>query len=131
MMRSGIRIAIFLAVLLADGHVALASEQEDMEMNDLAKASGCYLCHRIEPRIPGGQETLPLGPAWKSVARKYKSRADAVERLTGIVLQGTGTYPGDRHWQGKAKEAQMPSNAVEIGEADAMNLVRWILTLDK
>lgn len=131
MRMSGIRIAVLLVVFLADAQVVLASKQDDKEMNHLAKASGCYLCHRIAPGKPGGQETLPLGPAWKDVARKYKSRANATERLTRIVLEGSGSYPGDRHWKGKAKEVQMPPNAVAISEADAKNLVRWILTLDK
>ncbi len=128
---SGIRIVVLLIILLANGKSVLASKQEDKEMNDLAKASGCYLCHRIAPRIPGGQETLPLGPAWKDVAKKYKGRMDATERLTQVVLQGTGSNPSDRHWKGKAKGAGMLPNAVEINEADARKLVGWILSLDK
>ena len=100
-------------------------------MNDLAKASDCYLCYRIEPGKPGGQETLPLGPAWKDVVRKYKSLEHAPERLTRIALEGTGSYPGDRYWKGRAKKMQMPPNEVEISEAEAKNLVLWNLTLDK
>jgi cytochrome c len=126
-----VRIAVLLAILSANGNVALASKQDDKEMKELARSRGCYLCHRIEPPKPGGQETLPLGPAWKDVAKRYRSLDNAAERLTRIVLEGTGSYPGDRHWKGKAKEAQMPPSAVEISAADARKLVDWILTLDK
>ena len=48
-----------------------------------------------------------------------------------IALEGTGSYPGDRHWKGRAKKMQMPPNEVEISEAEAKNLVLWNLTLDK
>jgi cytochrome c len=130
-MMSGIRIAVLLVVFLAGTRAAMASKQDDQEMNALAKASGCYLCHRIEPRKPGGQETLPPGPPWKEVARKYRNQPNSTERLTRTVLQGSGSYPGDRHWKGKAREAQMPANALEISEADARKLVSWILALDK
>ena len=129
--KSCIRIAVLLIFLFAFVEFALASKHVDKEMNDLAKARGCPLCHSIAPGMPGGQQTLPLGPAWKDVARKYKTLESAPERLTRIILEGTGSYPGDRHWKGKAKEAQMPPNAVEISETEAKKLVRWILTLDK
>ena len=58
---SGIRIAVVLFVFLANSRVALAAKQDDKEMNALARASGCFHCHHIEPGIPGGQEALPLG----------------------------------------------------------------------
>ncbi len=60
---------------------------------------------------------------------KYKGQRDAAERLTAIVLHGSGLGPGDRHWQRKASGVAMLPNAVEINEADARKLVRWILSL--
>jgi cytochrome c len=128
---SGIRVAVLLVFLFANGQSVLASKQDDKEMNDLAKASGCYLCHSVASRKPGAQETLPLGPAWKDVAKKYKGQADAEDRLTRIVLHGTGSNLSDRHWNGKAEGAGMLPNAVEINEEDARKLVRWILSFGK
>ncbi len=127
---SRIGIAVLLVVLLANAKFALASEQEK-EMNELAKARGCYLCHSVASRKAGAQETLPLGPAWKDVAKKYKGQANAVDGLTRIVLQGTGSNLSDRHWKGKAEGTGMLPNAVEINEADARKLVRWILSFGK
>ena len=71
---SAIRTAVLLVVFLADSRIALAAKADDKEMIALAKASGCFLCHHIEPGKPGGQEALPLGPPWKEVARTYKTR---------------------------------------------------------
>jgi cytochrome c len=116
---------------LAQAQSAFAVEEEYKAMDKLAKDRGCSLCHSIEPRKPGAQEVLPVGPAWKSVAQKYKGRADAVDSLTRIVLQGTGPNSADRHWKGNAAGAAMLPNAVEINEAEAGKLVRWILSLDK
>jgi cytochrome c len=131
MRMSRIDFAVLVVVLFVNGKSALASEQEDKEMNDLAKASGCYLCHSVESRKPRAQEVLPFGPAWKDVGKKHKGEADAVDRLTRIVLQGTGPNLSDRHWKGKAEGVAMLPNAVEINEADARKLVRWILSLGK
>jgi cytochrome c len=131
MRMSRIGFAVLLVVLFANGKSALASEQEDKEMNELAKASGCYICHRVESRKPAAQEVLPFGPAWKDIANKHKGQEDAVDQLTRIVLQGTGSDPAAGHWKGKAAGVVMLPNAVEINEADARKLVRWILSLDK
>ena len=124
-------LSIGLILLFAIGQSALASEQGDNEMNGLAKASGCYICHSVESRKPSAQEVLPFGPAWKDIANKHKGQADAVDRLTRIVLQGTGSGPGVGHWKGKAAGVDMLPNAVEINEADAKRLVSWILSLHK
>ena len=124
-------LSIGLILLFAIGQSALASEQGDNEMNGLAKASGCYICHSVEPGRPRAQEVLPYGPAWKDIANKYKGQTDAVDRLTRIVLQGTGSGPGVGHWKGKAAGVVMLPNAVEINEADAKRLVSWILSLHK
>lgn len=127
---SALSCVVFVCCL-AQVQSAFALEEEYKAMDKLAKDRGCSLCHRIEPRKPGAQEVLPIGPAWKSVAKKYKGRADAVDSLTRIVLQGTGANPSDRHWKGKAAGTVMLPNAVEINEVDAGKLVRWILSLDK
>jgi cytochrome c len=120
---------LLIMALLANARVASASPQEDKEMNDLAKASGCYLCHKLEPRKRGAQELLPYGPAWKDIANKYRGQADAADRLTRTVLQGSGSSVAERHWYGKAEGPSMVPNRVEISEPDARRLVIWILSL--
>jgi cytochrome c len=123
--------AVLSFVVFANGESSLASEKEDKEMNDLAKVSGCYLCHGLEPRKPGTQELLPYGPAWKDIAIRYKGDANAVDRLTRIVRQGSGQNLSNRHWKNKTSVVEMPPNTVEITEVDATKLVRWILSLGK
>ena len=122
-------ILLPMIALLASVGCASASPQEDKEMNALAGASGCNLCHRLEPRKPGAQELLPYGPAWKDIANKYKGQVDVADRLTRTVLQGSDPKVAERHWAGKAEGAAMVPNRVEISEADARRLVLWILSL--
>jgi len=126
-----IGIGILLIILSANAKSAPASEQEDRAMNELAKSRGCYLCHSVTSRRQGTQETLPFGPAWKDIAKRYKGQADALDRLTRVVLQGTKPDLSDRHWTGKAEGAGMLPNTVEINEADARKLVSWILSFGK
>ena len=123
--------AVLAAALAANGPCLLAADVDYGDMDRLAKDHGCYICHNVEPRKPSAQEIMPYGPAWKDVAKKYRGQSDAEERLTRIVLLGSGTESTSRHWKGKAAGAAMPANTVEISEADAHKLVRWILSLEK
>ena len=66
--------------------------------------------------------------SWKDVAAKYKGQKDASAKLTHTVL--TGSNPYDSHWKGKVSGLAMPPNAVAINEADAKQLVKWILSMD-
>jgi len=127
--RSHLAYVIVFAVALAYAQSAFAAEQPEKTMQQLAADHGCHLCHSRQPPKPGSAEMLPIGPAWKDIAKKYKGQRDAAERLTAIVLHGSGLGPGDRHWQRKASGVAMLPNAVEINEADARKLVRWILSL--
>jgi cytochrome c len=113
-------------VLLAASEFVLADEKEDAQMIKLAKDHGCLLCHSVEP--PGPDAVLPIGPAFKDIARRYRDQPNALDRLTRIVLQGSGSSRSGRHWKGSASAEAMFSNAVEIDEADARKLVRWILS---
>ena len=100
-------------------------------MLELAKSSGCNLCHDMEPRKRGAQELLPYGPAWKDIARKYKGDASVVEPLAKAVMQGAGKNQAERHWNNKTRIVEMPSNTVIVTETDARRLVRWILSLNR
>lgn len=73
-----------------------ASAQEDK-----AKAAGCLTCHAVDAK--------KAGPSFKSVAEKYKGKADAEATLTSKLEKGH---------HGKKPSAD-----------DAKALVSWILGL--
>ncbi|WP_310461229.1 c-type cytochrome [Sphaerotilus sp.] len=115
-----------VALLCAAG-VAQADQARDDAMLALASKSGCMTCHHIDPGGKGPDGLAPIGPAWKDVAAKYKGDKKALDALTVTVLKGSNPY--ESHWKGKASGLAMPPNAVAIKEADARNLVKWILGL--
>lgn len=115
---------IALAALPAWG----APAAEDAAMLKLATGSGCMTCHHIEPGAKGPDGLPPIGPAWRDVAVRYRGAAGAQDQLTHTVM--TGSNPYSSHWKGKASGLAMPPNEVAISEADARQLVGWILRLD-
>jgi len=119
-----------LAVLLI-GQSALAAQPSSAELDELATAKGCYLCHRVEPVKRKPDDLLPFAPSWKEVALKYRDQKSAEDRLTEIVLAGSGNYGKDRHWKGKVGEVGMLPNVKEIDEDQARQLVHWILSFDR
>jgi cytochrome c len=109
--------------LAAAAHAA----PDDDAMLALAAKSGCMACHHVEVGAKGPNGLPPVGPAWRSVADKYRGQAAAEATLTATVLKGSNPY--DSHWKGQASGLAMPPNAVAITEPDARQLVRWILAL--
>lgn len=105
-----------------------APAADDTAMLKLATGSGCMTCHHIEPGAKGPDGLPPIGPAWRDVATRYRGVAGAQDQLTRIVM--TGSNPYGSHWKGKASGLAMPPNEVAISEADARQLVGWILRLD-
>lgn len=97
-------------------------------MDELASAKGCDLCHRAEPVRRKPNDLLPYGPSWKEIALMYRDRKDAEDRLTQVVLWGSGGDGKDRHWKGKVSDESMLPNVKEIDEHQARQLVRWILS---
>jgi cytochrome c len=123
----GAGLKLLLVVALVNVRPAFADDPQDRAMRQLASASGCALCHSEEPRKAGTDEVLPIGPSWKDIARRYRGQLNADDRLTNVVISGSGAGPKDRHWAYKASGVTMPQNPVEISREDARNLVRWIL----
>ncbi|MBK6853194.1 MAG: c-type cytochrome [Burkholderiales bacterium] len=123
--RPATRLSIALIGLLASA-AALAAPQDDKMMR-LANFSGCLICHHIDSGAKGPDGLAPIGPAWRDVAAKYRADKGAADRLTQTVLKGSNPY--ESHWKGQASGLAMPPNAVAIKEADAKDLVRWILQL--
>ena len=60
-----------------------------------------------------------VGPAYKDVAKKYKGQKGIEAKLVEKVLKG-----GKGSWG----EVPMPANS-QVNEAEAKQLVQWILTL--
>ncbi len=100
----------------------------DVSMLRLATNAGCMTCHHIEPGAKGPDGLAPIGPAWRDVSAKYKGQKDASAKLTHTVMAGSNPY--DSHWKGKVSGLAMPPNAVAIQEAEARQLVKWILSLE-
>jgi cytochrome c len=126
-MKTLTRAAAVLALACAAVN-ASAQEAEDVRMMRLAEGAGCVICHSIGSGSKGPHGLKPIGPAWVEVARKYRDDEDAVETLTTIVLEGSD--PSNSHWEGDISSGMgMPANNLVINDADAAQLVAWILNL--
>ena len=80
---------------------------------DLAQKKNCMACHAIDKKL--------VGPAYKDVAAKYAGQKDAVDKLAQKVIKGgTGVWG----------PVPMPANTT-VTEAEAKQLVQWILSLKK
>ena len=78
---------------------------------ELAQKKNCMACHAVDKKV--------LGPAYKDVAAKYAGQKDAVDKLTAKVAKGgTGVWGN----------IPMPANP-QVTDAEAKQLVQWILTL--
>ncbi|MBG7622004.1 c-type cytochrome [Herbaspirillum sp. AP02] len=99
---------LLIATLVAGSAIsaeALANAQ-------LAKSKNCMACHSVDAKI--------VGPAFKDVAKKYAGQKDAEAKLTQKVLNG-----GSGTWGAVA----MPANKGQVSEAEARELVKWVLSL--
>jgi len=119
---------LVLLVSLLIAPAGRAAEPSDAAMNRLASAKGCYLCHRADPKQPNPSAMLPSAPSWKDIALEYKGQKGAEERLTTIVLEGSGSDPAKQHWRGKVSQVGMLPNKSGIDEKQARQLVHWILS---
>ena len=78
---------------------------------DLATKKNCMACHSVDKKL--------VGPAYKDVAEKYAGQKDAADKLAQKVLKGgTGVWGA----------IPMPANP-QVNEAEAKQLVQWILSL--
>ena len=78
---------------------------------DLAQKKNCMACHAVDKKL--------VGPSYKDVAAKYAGQKDAVEILSAKVIKG-----GSGVWG----PIPMPANP-QVSEAEAKQLVQWILSL--
>jgi cytochrome c len=98
--------------ILAAGALVLAVAQPAAadDQTKLATEKGCTACHAVNKKV--------IGPAYKDVAKKYKSDAKAVDTLAAKVVKG-----GSGVWG----SIPMPPN--KVSDDEAKKLVAWILSL--
>jgi cytochrome c len=118
-------IAGLVSLFLFASLTAQAGVANDEKAQKIANNAGCITCHALKhDDLKNGSK--PVGPAWEDVALQYKSTPGAAEFLTRIVLEGSN--PSASHWKSKAAGLVMPPNAVAISQAEARQLVYWILS---
>jgi cytochrome c len=102
--------AVVIGTLVAAGlTVSGVAFAADANM-ELAQKSGCLACHAAHKKV--------VGPSYKEIAAKYKSEKGAEAALTQKVLKG-----GSGVW------GQIPMPPNNVSEAQAQQLVKWILAM--
>ena len=103
-----------ISMLLALTHVipAEAGDVDSEEMIELAWDSGCFNCHDVDQTV--------RGPAWRSVAERYRDDSGAFERLRITVRDG-----GSGNW---GEDRMSPNRRVPMEDID--RLLAWLLALD-
>lgn len=89
---------------------ALAAPAFATEMAALAKASGCYSCHSPTEKI--------VGPAFASVAEKYRGDKDAAASLVQSIQYGS---------KGKWGRVPMPAHP-SLSAQELQALAGWVLS---
>jgi cytochrome c len=108
-----IRVA-FVAIALVFSINASASVDVEAAKG-LARENSCFKCH--------GVEKPKDGPAYKSVAEKYRGKAGAEERLVMHVTTGEkAKFPDGHEEEHKNIKGKASPEAIQ-------NLVAWILSL--
>lgn len=76
----------------------------------MAMQKNCIACHNATGNM--------VGPAWHTIADKYKNDANAAERLTNKVLNGgTGSFG----------TVVMPPQSTKLTPSEARYMVDWVL----
>lgn len=99
-------LILFAALLAASSAVHAVDEAAAIE---LAKNNGCLTCHSAKEKI--------VGPAYLTVADKYKDDKDAVANLVQSIQYGS---------KGKWGRIPMPPHA-SMSVADIKTLAQWVM----
>ena len=97
---------VFTASIAFACGTALAADAQQ-----LLKEKACLSCHTLDTKL--------VGPAYKDVAAKYKSRKDAEAYLVSKIKGGSTGVWGP---------IPMPPNGT-VGDDDAKTLAKFILTV--
>lgn len=76
----------------------------------LLQKNACVACHGMDSKL--------VGPAFKAIAQKYKTRADAVNYMSGKIKGG-----GQGVW------GNIPMPAQAVSDAEAALLAQWMASL--
>ena len=128
---SGMNKKLILSVLFLVGCATCSAVSAQEGMPELAKKSGCTVCHEINVKL--------IGPAWMDVSKRYKGAtgyaysprgsaaadAEKMSLVDGLVMKMT--KGGSGNWGSAAKIASSP----RLSDADLRTLVRFILDLAK
>jgi cytochrome c len=106
------RLAVILA-LACMPFAANAAEADADAAQALLKKSNCMKCHAIEKKKDG--------TPYREVAKKYKGKADAEEKLFKHITTGPMVKNGDK----EEEHAKIKST----DDAEIRNVIRWILSL--
>ena len=98
-----------LALALSIGGFFAATDA--IASNQLHLKSGCVACHTADRKL--------VGPSYKDIALKYKTRADAVAYLSQRVRKG-----GPGNW---GSTPMAPNDVKKLNDAELKALVTWIL----
>jgi cytochrome c551/c552 len=91
----------------ADKSVDKASSLKSADVSGILNKNACLACHGIDNKI--------VGPAFKEIAAKQGSKADAVGYLTAKIKSGgSGIY------------GAIPMPAQSLSDADAKKVALWI-----
>lgn len=83
------------------------------EMLELAKKSGCLSCHSIDKKV--------VGPAWRDVAAKYRGQGDAKSNIINSITNGS---------TGKWGTFAMPANSPRVSDENIATLAGFVLSLE-
>lgn len=102
-------VAAALALSVSTG--AAAADEEAAKA--LARQNNCFKCHAVDKEKDG--------PTWRSVAKKYKGKANAEERLYTHLTTGEKAKFPDGH--------EEDHKIIKGDKAQIQNLIQFILSL--
>ena len=90
----------------------------------LSTRNGCPACHLMD--ASPDSRLMPLAPAFREIAERYRDDADAEQKMVRSIVHGTRSVT--KIWPNVNMQF-MPPN-VGLARADAEQLARWILDLE-
>ncbi|AUI70295.1 c-type cytochrome [Beggiatoa leptomitoformis] len=113
---------------LFTGTSMAAETDEQTDILLLISRSGCLNCHDLTPQAAKATGSMPFGPPYVEVAKRYKDDPKAFDMLLTTVKNGSNPYKS--HWKDKVSGIAMPP-MVTVTEENAKRLLTWILSLDE